>query len=358
MLLPRSRAVRLHVYWHHHHPHTSHSSSRPFVVAVRCYSDTMPKASRVYFAVRVGREPGIYETWEECHKQVVRYPRAVFKKLRSLDKAKAFVNERGGTPDPTESDIEPADSLSQTRASVDSSLPTKASQSSSTIAPTPVAGPSNSPLSAAAGPSQTTRLSSSVDVVYTDGACSRNGQAGSVGGIGVWWGPGDPRNISERCPGSRQTNNRAELIAIIRALETAPTTSTYLVIKSDSKYAMRCIHEWLPKWREKKKFRTLQGTPVKNAELILYAEALISWREKAGQAVELRHVPGHAGDVGNEGADKLAVRGCFLHEVNTANWVERRLQVERKKAAMDASMFADMILNDEQLLAELEENSS
>lgn len=31
------------------------------------------------------------------------------------------------------------------------------------------------------------------DVVYCDGACKGNGQIGSVAGVGVWWGHGDPR---------------------------------------------------------------------------------------------------------------------------------------------------------------------
>jgi hypothetical protein len=49
-----------------------------------------------------------------------------------------------------------------------------------------------------AGPSRTKRCSPSVmaeEVVYTDGACSRNGRAGSVAGIGVWWGPNDTRCV-------------------------------------------------------------------------------------------------------------------------------------------------------------------
>ena len=32
------------------------------------------------------------------------------------------------------------------------------------------------------------------DVVYSDGACKGNGKVGSVAGIGVWWGPDDPRS--------------------------------------------------------------------------------------------------------------------------------------------------------------------
>ena len=31
------------------------------------------------------------------------------------------------------------------------------------------------------------------EVVYSDGACKGNGKAGSVAGIGVWWGRDDPR---------------------------------------------------------------------------------------------------------------------------------------------------------------------
>ena len=32
-----------------------------------------------------------------------------------------------------------------------------------------------------------------VDIVYSDGACKSNGFCGAVAGIGVWWGPDDPR---------------------------------------------------------------------------------------------------------------------------------------------------------------------
>lgn len=31
------------------------------------------------------------------------------------------------------------------------------------------------------------------DIVYSDGACKGNGKVGSIAGVGVWWGVGDPR---------------------------------------------------------------------------------------------------------------------------------------------------------------------
>lgn len=31
------------------------------------------------------------------------------------------------------------------------------------------------------------------NIVYSDGACKGNGKKDPVAGVGVWWGPGDPR---------------------------------------------------------------------------------------------------------------------------------------------------------------------
>lgn len=50
--------------------------------------------------------------------------------------------------------------------------------------------------------------------VYVDGSCSHNGSNDSVGGIGVFWGDNDPRNISEQViySSDKLTNQKAELI--------------------------------------------------------------------------------------------------------------------------------------------------
>ncbi len=49
-------------------------------------------------------------------------------------------------------------------------------------------------------------------IVYTDGACTGNGKANPIAGVGAYFGPNDPRNISELLPGEKQTNQRAELM--------------------------------------------------------------------------------------------------------------------------------------------------
>ncbi|PFH36570.1 ribonuclease HI protein [Besnoitia besnoiti] len=55
--------------------------------------------------------------------------------------------------------------------------------------------------------------------IYTDGACRSNGRGREArGGIGVFFGDGDPRNVSMRLLGQPQTNQRAELQAILCAI--------------------------------------------------------------------------------------------------------------------------------------------
>ncbi|WP_019138763.1 viroplasmin family protein [Peptoniphilus timonensis] len=47
-----------------------------------------------YYAVRVGRNPGIYHTWDECKRETVGFKGASFKKFSTLEDAKAFINEK------------------------------------------------------------------------------------------------------------------------------------------------------------------------------------------------------------------------------------------------------------------------
>jgi ribonuclease HI len=100
------------------------------------------------------------------------------------------------------------------------------------------------------------------------------------------------RNLYERCPGD-QTNNRAELIAIVRLLETVPPPSQStssnqrydrddkyfkfnnpekassvdkprkLIIRTDSKYSISCIEQWHHGWAERD-WKNKKGEDVKN----------------------------------------------------------------------------------------------
>jgi hypothetical protein len=152
---------------------------------------------------------------EDCREQVDGYPRAKYKKLRTAEEAEAWMQgsasqsrsmEQRGTPYLVQSKIRPANgSLVLARPPITSKPRGQVPVSSSTSTPVTPAqkaqpepesqfttGPSSARSHAEEGPSRTARVE---DVVYTDGACSGNGQPGSVAGIGVWWGSNDPRYV-------------------------------------------------------------------------------------------------------------------------------------------------------------------
>ena len=85
--------------------------------------------------------------------------------------------------------------------------------------------------------------------IYTDGACSRNGQEqGAQAGIGVYWPNAPQNNISEPI-GGRQTNQRAEIEAARRGIEQAKEQGYSRVnLKTDSQYVKNAAESWIPNW--------------------------------------------------------------------------------------------------------------
>ena len=49
--------------------------------------------AKKYYAVRVGKKPGIYEKWDDCRQNVHGYPAAEFKSFPTLEEAKAYMAE-------------------------------------------------------------------------------------------------------------------------------------------------------------------------------------------------------------------------------------------------------------------------
>ena len=52
--------------------------------------------------------------------------------------------------------------------------------------------------------------------MYTDGACEGNGKAGAKAGIGVYWGPDHPWNVSEPVRGRLYFLTEALFIILFR----------------------------------------------------------------------------------------------------------------------------------------------
>jgi len=45
-----------------------------------------------FYAVRVGRRPGIYSTWDACQKEVKGFPGAMYKSFTSEEDAQVFID--------------------------------------------------------------------------------------------------------------------------------------------------------------------------------------------------------------------------------------------------------------------------
>ena len=94
-------------------------------------------------------------------------------------------------------------------------------------------------------------------------------------------------------------NNRMELTAVIRALESLKRPSEALVY-TDSEYVRKGITEWVKNWKARG-WKTADRKPVKNQDLWEQLDALA-----AAHKIEWRWVKGHSGVPGNERVDRLA----------------------------------------------------
>jgi ribonuclease HI len=132
-------------------------------------------------------------------------------------------------------------------------------------------------------------------VAYTDGACSGNPGPGGWGSVLLY--NGHRRELSG---GEKETtNNRMELMAVIRALE-ALKRPCDVVVHTDSTYVMKGMTEWLEQWK-RRNWRTASKQPVKNVELWQRLEEATHRHD-----VHWRWVRGHSGVPENERADELA----------------------------------------------------
>ncbi|KAK3690829.1 hypothetical protein LTR37_018957 [Vermiconidia calcicola] len=374
------------------------------------------KPSLKFYAVRVGKEPGIYHTWKECLDQVRGFPKAAFKSFTSLTEAQAFVNgenvnggggsgggssgkfygvQSGRNPGVYTSWPEvleqitgwkgPKHKVFKTRAeaerfvaeaqhgstmngdatmesieTIEVSAPQKKTKTSSkgkkgglkdedgSPGPAGEGGeyePGDGPLPEGAednfDPTITldqttgtaryktaselakTKYQATAPVaeapirIYTDGSSLSNGRNNAIAGVGVYFGPLDKRNVSEPLTGTKQTNQRAELTAILRALEVAPRD------------------QWFLNWR-RNNWHNASNKPVENKDLIGKIIDMLEERfrlnkhrvvdeemrdtidgdqprghwERGPASVKFEWVKGHANDYGNNAADELAVNGA------------------------------------------------
>ena len=142
----------------------------------------------------------------------------------------------------------------------------------------------------------------SVVEIYTDGACVPNPGPGCWGAL-LRWGTVE----KELCGGeaTATTNNRMELMAPIRALESLTREPVTVRLYTDSTYVRDGITRWMLKWKVNG-WQTTARQPVKNADLWRRLDEAVRRHD-----VQWHWVKGHAGHPENERADRLAAQGLL-----------------------------------------------
>jgi len=145
--------------------------------------------------------------------------------------------------------------------------------------------------------------------IYTDGAAQGNPGPGGYGTILKF--NGHEKELSE---GFRlTTNNRMELLAVIKGLEAIKKDGIPVSIYSDSKYVVDSVEKgWLWTW-EKKNFKDKANPDLWMKYIPLHKK----FKPK------FHWIKGHAGHVENERCDQLAVAAAEGYQLLTDEWYER-----------------------------------
>ena len=134
--------------------------------------------------------------------------------------------------------------------------------------------------------------------IWTDGACSGNPGAGGWGAL-LRFGDEEKELYGGE---SKTTNNRMELMAAIKALESL-TKPCIVDLHTDSKYVCDGITQWLSGWKSRG-WKTASKSAVKNQDLWQSLDSAVQRHQ-----VSWHWVKGHAGHPENERADELARLG-------------------------------------------------
>lgn len=108
--------------------------------------------------------------------------------------------------------------------------------------------------------------------IFTDGSSLNNNKSSNrSGGIGVFFGVDDPRNISKKLESDKITNQVAELLACYQGILTLITTQRVndkkIYVYTDSKYMIDSITKYALDW-EQNGWKKKKNKEIMNLDLI------------------------------------------------------------------------------------------
>ncbi len=209
-----------------------------------------------FYAIAVGRKPGIYTKWPDAQAQVMGFAGAKYKGFATRAEAEKWLKN-------------PVYAASAAKNKNGNKKP-----------------------------SSTKRGKEGEIVIYTDGGARFNPGPGGYGVVMMTNG-----KRKEFSGGYRlTTNNRMELMACIVALRKLPTKKKSITLYSDSQYVVNGITKgWAQGWRKRGWVKS-DKQPAINPDLWGELLDLVE-----GLEIDFRWVKGHAGNEYNERCDELAV---------------------------------------------------
>ena len=132
-------------------------------------------------------------------------------------------------------------------------------------------------------------------LIFTDGACRGNPGPGGWGALLRY----DQHEKKLYGAESHTTNNRMELTAAIKALESIQEFC-HIELTTDSEYLRKGITEWIHKWK-KNQWKTTNKGLVKNRDLWQTLDALVQQHK-----ITWHWIKGHSNHPENDLADALA----------------------------------------------------
>lgn len=184
--------------------------------------------------------------------------------------------------------------------------------------------------------------------ISIDGACRRNGKPDCTASGGVFIQQFDEHQRRVACTTLsayeyNSTNQRGELLALLKALEYTYSADTEALVVTDSEYIFNAMTKsWYVSWMNND-WKTRSGDPVKNKDIwIEIAHVMQRCEYRKDVDINFYHVKGHCIPFGRVTADNALDRdptGAWLHSL-----VQTRYDgvAPTKKAVFDAALQLSM----------------
>lgn len=256
----------------------------------------MSDGFKKYYAVRFGRNPGIYVTWPEAQKEIAGFTGAIFKSFTSLDEAQSYMCKsiykiRAAAAKSA------AESANQKQHNILDLLQSRVTDiidpkiEADELIPRLVIDDSGAPTEISQPSNWTEHLGQYY--IFTDGSFNTKTR---LSAWAVYFGP-QAINLTRLMP-VETTNNKCELLAIKVALESIQTQLEHLKaeqvinIVTDSKLCVDTFTKWIESWRAAG-WKLKSGNEPKNLDEVQAIDRLLTDLRGHGLVIEFVHQAAH-----------------------------------------------------------------